>query len=34
METIARVAQLEEHVGVFDVITYLVFDDPSAIDKP
>jgi hypothetical protein len=33
VETVACVTQLEEHVGIFDVIAYLVFNNPSTIDK-
>jgi len=31
METIARVAQFEEHVCIFDVITDLILDDSGTV---
>ena len=34
MKTVACVAQLEEHVCIFDVVTDLVLDDSGTIDQP
>lgn len=34
METVACVAQLEEHVCIFDVVADLVLDDSSTVDQP
>lgn len=34
MKTVPCMAQLKEHVSIFDIITYLVVDDPGTIDEP